>query len=366
MDLSRLQNGTAYKLYLCRDDGTRLQKLDQVIAFQCQSGANSEGSFSLDLPGTFDRTLLGFDRRVIFWRKPVGGAYYIEFQGIICKMTTWMDAGGNKYRRIEGQGLERIISGRLIAYLTGTAQGTQTDQADDMCKVVARQNLGASATDTTRAISSAVFSVAADDAAGQSITKDMGYRKCLDTLREICDSSRQAGTEVYFRVISTSETQFEFRTFIGQPGHDLTGSGPIFSVENENLSLPVLVEDATNEVNRIYAMATGYAPVTAEDTTRSGRSLFGLREGFVSAGSGGSTAATAAANAAVIAGRPVNTFSANLLSVPGSVYGLDWNFGDKVPVSYDGRQFSATVRAATLAVGSDGKEALTTVCEAYL
>ena len=112
-------------------------------------------------------------------------------------------------------------------------------------------------------------------------------------------------------------------------------------------------------------MASGYAPQTASDTARTGRSLFGLREAFVNAGSGGSSAATAAAQAAVIAGRPVLTFTANLLSVPGSIYGKDWNFGDKVPVNYDGRQFNATVRAATLAVDAAGKETIQTTCEAY-
>lgn len=369
-----LQNGTAYEIWLSRDDGTRLALLDNVATFAYTRGLNTVGTFSLVLPQAFDNTLLAYDRRITIWRKPVGGSMYIDFQGFIRKLEPVTDRAGNLIRLVEGYSLEYLLSGRAVAYLSGSAQADQTDQADDMLKVLARQNIGATATDTTRTLSATYLSVAADLALGPSLTKSFSYSNMLTAMRDIANSARQAGTEVYFQIVPTSESAFEFRTYTGTLGTDRTSAtsgGPIFGLEYGNLFMPHLTQDATNEVNYAYGLGQGQAAnrnvQTASDTTRTGRSAFGRREGTINANMATANATvTAAAQAAVIAGRPLATFTGRLTSQTGSVYGLDWGFGDRLTITYDKLQFSALVRSVSVTVDGNGLETVDTQLEAYL
>lgn len=372
--LGPYQNGTLYEVWLHKDDGTRLALIDTVGPFNYTRTVNNWGRFSLTLPVGFDKTLLAYDNRVLIWRKPVDGAKYLDYEGLIRYRETRQDREGNIVRIVQGASLEYIAAGRVVAYLAGTAQADQTDQADDMLKVLARQNFGATATDTTRAISATYYSTAADLALGPSLTVGMSYRNVLDVMRDIANAARTAGTEVYFAIVPTSETAFEFRTFTGQPGTDRTSAtagGPIFGPDYGNMEQGKLVEDAFNEVNFAFALGQGQGAnrlvQPASDTTRTGRSLFGLREGKTNANLQSTTAGvTAMAQALVVNGRPVQTFSARLINGPGSVYGKDWNFGDRVPISFDGRQFSALVRAVTITIDDAGKETIDPYLEAYL
>src|SRR3990167_2791085 len=98
-----LQNGTDYEIWITKDDGTRLYGVqytytpapsphprrsqpnwvnitsgrqalvENAIEFSFTRILNYIGYFSLLLPGSFDKDLLRYDNRVLFWRKPVGG-----------------------------------------------------------------------------------------------------------------------------------------------------------------------------------------------------------------------------------------------------------------------------------------------------
>ncbi len=195
-------------------------------------------------------------------------------------------------------------------------------------------------------------------------------------MREIADAARTAGTEVYFQITPTTETAFEFRTYIDQLGRDRTTDSTtsrplIFGLEYGNMAMPVLDEDARDEINFAYALGQGEGALrsiqTSEDTTRTGRSIFGRREGKIDARAQTTDAAVVdAADGLLVKGRPVTTFAADLLNVPGSIFGKDWDFGDRITATYDGRQFDALVRAVTVRVGANGAESIDAVLEAYL
>jgi len=358
----------------------RVDLVEGVVKFSYTLAVNSYGPFSLTLPEEVDLNILALDNRVLFWRRPPGGQLSLDYEGFIRKRRTMADRSGNIVRVVSGYSLEYLLAGRQVAYPAGHAQASQTDQADDMLKAIARFNLGSSAlTGNGRKsngdLSTTFFSVEADAAGGPSITKAFSYRNVLDVLKEIAQAARTAGTEVYFAIRPTTEAAFEFQTRIGQPGRDRTSDtgqgGLIFGLDRGNLELPILEEDATDEVNYAYALGQGEGAnrviQTAEDTTRSQRSLWGKREGKIDARQNSSAAGvTDEADSLLVARRPVNMFSAKLLSRPGSVYGLDWWFGDRVTVSFDARQFDALVRAVTVSVDETGREEIDTMLEAYL
>jgi len=401
-----LQNGTEWQIWILRDNGDRLATLlakvqrwqidhwvinysnlstsqqatgDLAVSFEYASVLNNIGWFRLTLPGSFDRRVLRKDNRVVFWRKPVGGAGGIAFMGFIRSNRTRLDRNGNVLRVVEGKDLNYLLSSRVVAYPAGHARADQTDQADDLMKSLVDENLGAnSLTAGGRAVaanvSSTYFSVQADAAAGPSITKGMSYRNVLDVLREIADAARAAGTEVYFGIVPTGESTFEFRTKTGQWGQDRTSdvaNGLTFGPQYGNMGAAELVEDATDEVNYAYGLGQGQGSQrtysTSADATRTGASLWAIREGKVDA-RGDATAAGVldAADAELVKGRPLAYATAELLSVPGSIYGKDWNFGDRVTLAIDGRQADALVRYVRVSVDERGYETIEPLLESYL
>lgn len=367
-----LQNGTQYELWLARDDGTRLAVLDNVGPFSFTSVLNNVGHFAITLPENFDRSLIAVDRRVLIWRRPVGGAMYLAFEGLIV-IPDDDDSSGNMQRTIEGVDLNDLLRRRIVAYAANSAQAAMTAAADTMMAEIVKDNLGSDAT-AARQISSTYFSVAASPGAGPSLTKAFAYRIVLDVLRELADAARDAGTETYFGIVPTTETAFEFRTKTVTWGRDRTadsGNGLIFGKDFGNLAGGHLRQDHSDEVNVAYGLGRGDDDArdvqTSEDTTRARTSIFARRE----AGAPATMETTSAgyldvADARVAEGRPVTTFTARLLSVPGAVYGLDWGLGDLVTATFDGRQFDAMIRAVTVNVEADGNEVIDVPIEARL
>lgn len=353
------QNGTSWQIQLLRDDGTRLKIIDTAGPFRMTTIANNVGSFSLLLPQGFDKTLIARDRRIQFWRRPAGGSMYLEFQGLIRKIITSADENGNITRIIEGPSLEYLLAGRVVNGAPGTTTAAGNLPVDNFVKKVVAEQLGWKAS-TGRQISSSVFSIQNATSSAPYAFKNFGWRNVMDVTRELCDAARQFGTETYFSMVPTGEKTFEFRTTIGQPGADRTGAGNglIFGQEYGNLQRPQLIEDWTDEANYAYAVDPAWVVTTAADS-RGAASLFALRETTV-------RGVLADARARAVAVRPALTFTGQLLSTPRSIYGLDWRFGDKVTITFDGRQFSATVRSATITVDENGYETIDTLVEAYL
>lgn len=365
------QNGTQSEIWLQRDDGTRLAVIDSAIEFDCTRVVNNVGNFHIALPEGFDSTLAALDRRVLIWRKPVGGAMYLEFVGLIRRITSTTNTNGNTKQVISGPGLNALLAARVVAYYAGSAYASKTAAADDMMREIVRENLGASATDTARALPSTAFSLQADYSLGPSLTKSFSYRNVLDVLREISDAARLAGTPVYFDIEATGAESFEFRCYLNQRGQDRTLYGPIFGLDFGNIARPTLDQDAGDECNYAYGLGQGEGEARevqeASDTGRTGRSLYARWEAVANAVNESDPAGVLdAADARVIDGRPVTTFTAELLSVPGAVYGKDWGFGDKITVTYAGLQFSAIVRAVTVSVDETGRESVDSIIEAIL
>lgn len=364
---------TTYEVWLLRDDGTPLALLDNVGPFSYTLVVNNVGHFSVTLPSGIDTRLIAKDRRIRIWRKPDDGAMRLAFEGLIRRTKVTTSALGLTTRTVSGYDLTGLLKRRIVAFAAGSANAAMTDQADDMITEIVDDNFrtGASA---ARQISSTYMTIAASPAAGPSLTKGFAYRNVLDVLRDIADASRQAGTYLFFGIVPTGESTFEFRTRTGEWGRDRSsdsGNGLIFGMEFGNLSTPLLDEDATDEVNFAYGLGRGEEAArdvqTSEDTTRSGASIFARSEAAINAVLESTSAGVAdVADGRVLKGRPLTLFTAKLLSVPGAVYGKDYDFGDRVTATYDGRQFDCLIRAVTVTVDENGAEDIDPIIEAIL
>lgn len=366
------QNGTVYEIWIARDDGTRLAALDDVLTLDYVRAINNLERFQLTLPGDTNPNWIAKDRRISIWRQPVGGRLVQDFQGLLTQWTWAEDARGNLTLKISGPSLNGLLRRRIVAYAAGSAQAAQTNQADDMMKAIVKQNLGADATDTARSIDPIYLSVAADLTAGPSLTKGMAYRNVLEILAELSDAARQAGTEIYFDVEPIDDVAFEFRTYANQPGNDRRASSSqplIFSKERGNLSAPVLTYNYDDEINFAYAGGQGTESSrvikTAEDSARSGLSVFARAEGFADARSDSADdGVQAAADAELIAGRPAVTFSANLIDTESCRYGVEWRWGDRVTAEAFGAQYDGLIRSVHVTVTANRQETIAAQLEA--
>jgi hypothetical protein len=355
-----------FEVYLSTDTGTRLALLDMLSSLEYSMVIHGVGACKIVLPNSFNITLLKPDYRIEIWRASEGGALRLERVYMIRSLLQATDAEGVSTITVTAYDGNYLLTSRIVAYAAGSAQSTMTDQADDMCKAIMTDAFGADAT-AVRQISSTYLSIDSDLAAGPSITKSFAHGQVLSVLQGIAETARAAGTDIYWDVEPTSNVQWRFRTNTGQLGQDHSypsGLNPvILSLEHGNLSEPQLEQDYTDEVTYAYAGGQGEAAnrtiVEAEDTTRSGRSIFGRREGWTDARNESTTGGvTAVANAALAEGRPRLRFSGKLVDSIGTKYGVHWRWGDRLTASYQGQEYSSVIRAVLVQVDANGKETI--------
>jgi len=356
-----------WEIWLGDPQGFRVAQASNILSLDCARVINDIGAFALTLPGDFDPRYIIRDGIVEILRNPGAGVARWVSVGFIRAITYAEDARGEDVIILEGPDQNDLLNRRIVAYAAGSAQAEKTDFADDMMKDIIRENMGSGAI-AARDWSSYNFGVAADLGAAPSITKGFAWRNVLKVLRDISASSESAGTRLYFDLqpymATTTQVGFSFITSTEQLGVDRTGADQIiFSKEWGNLSDPELLFDYTREENYIYVGGQGEEAardiVEVSDSPRIGMSIWNRREAFEDARHVTYSATAeleAVGNAALAAGKPQLRFRGKLLNTPQTRYGIDWEFGDKVVVSYRGFQYDTHIRAVSFHVDKNGEQ----------
>ena len=325
-----------YQVTLLSPYGMPLALLEGFSLLDYVRVVNDVGSLVIVLPEIYDQYLFSSedvarDNRIEVNRQIGSGLFKRDMD------TQWLTSKGNKILNERGERLTKItcvdlmqlLSRRIVAYNSGAAQASKTDQADDIMKAIVRENFGSLATDTDRDWS-AYLSIEADFGLGQSISKAFSRRKVLPVLKELANASYQAGTYIAFDIVATSQTAMLFRTFAGQRGIDRrhpSGIDPIIlSPEFGNLANVDRGYDHSNEITYAYAGGQGEGASrlirTSSDTTRIGQSPFGRIEGFADARTTGDpTQVQDEARSLVKQNVPRNTFSGKIVETPSTIYG---------------------------------------------
>jgi len=350
-----------YELRLTTDAGSSIGLLT-AESFAWSVALHDVGVFTATLNPEW-ASLLDYDRRIDVWRAEgsVEGGLMRSYPIRIIEDST--DEQGKRSLQVTGFDGNYLLAGGLIEYAAGSAQAEITDYADDMCKAVVRNCLGASAPEP---LDSTLFSVAADLSVGPSFTKAFAWRNVLDVLRDIAEEADGAGTPIYWHVFDLPSTSgFEFRTATNQLGRDRshTSAHPlVLGVDRGNLKWASLTRDASEEVNHAFAGGAGEetARLIGEATSANATaSKWSRRRGFVDA-----TNLTAQASVTNAAGREVikrtrrNRFECAINSTPGARLGLDWGFGDRLTAEYQGAYYTGMVRALKVTVDTSGQESV--------
>lgn len=359
-----------YEVWIDSPLGGRYLLLDNVLKVTYSLVLNSAGYFSLLLPGNFDVNYLHVDNVVEIWRGSENEALKLAFVGFLRRLKWFDDDNGTPYVEVSGMHVSELLKRRIMAYYAEEATTNKTDYADDMMKAMVRENLGSLATDTDRDLTAYGFSVAADVSLGPSISKAFAWRNLLDALKDVADSSDEAGTEMFFDVVPSFDSDgmllVEFQTFINQRGADRTmdSGDPVFFGEAwGNLTEGEYEEDYSEEISYVYAGGQGVADMRViqevEDLIREATSPWNRREAWADARNEAATAGVAGKGNAVLAdGRPKKRFKARLLDFGQFRYGVHWDFGDRVSCEYRGQWFDAMVRSVVVSVDQKGRESI--------
>ena len=360
-----------YEIWMTNDAGVRLAQLDDILSFSASRVKNAIGYATLQVKPTFDTSLMSVDNIVQIWRAPTGGVLSL-WRPYFVRKWKYATEGSTETLLISGPDVNDLLRRRLVAAYSGQAPSEKTDYADDMMKEIVTESMSDVLLPTPDAGTRAWddLSVQADVSAGPLLTASIAWKRLLQksgsgVLTDLAKASTVAGTEIFFDIavssVTSSSITLEFRTKTGQPGADLTTTGLVFDQERGNLSDAYLEYDYTNEVNYVYAGASGIAAMQdvqqIYDVVRYSASRWARCEGYADARSQTeSNGVREVGRGALENGKPIRRCGGVPLDVRGCRFGGDWNWGDKCRARYRGEEFDAIVTAVVLSVDDKSRE----------
>lgn len=312
------------------------------------------GVLKATLPPNYDPFLL-VDGRMSVWRS-VGGRPPAR-DGDACYLIRRWDYGEDN-TTVYGVHATELLTRRIINYYSGTSYTKKdTTAADNLIKAFVSEQLGSGIVTAgrigseTQADISAYLDIQANLGLGQSTSAAMAWRNLFDVVRELCDTSTEAGTYLTAEIVAVGQSDLELRTYTGQRGVDRrasSGQPLIFSASRGNVENVVLTVDRTEEIT--FATAAGGGEKTARttnstsDSTRMGESIFNRREAFTEDTNTIDTAVLLAiAQARVREGRPRITLTADLVETNACTRGVHFDLGDYVTIEHRGQQYDTRI-----------------------
>lgn len=369
--------GARYEVWLCDDAGRRLALLDRISYVSYARAVKGFGYIELGIPlAEMQRVaprIFNPDWRLDVWRSPQDGTpARREKSFLLRKYNIHTREDAVEMLTLYGRTASDILRRQ---YINESEDTTFTDFADDMMKqLVTDYLLGATAGYET--VPSGEFTVDGDVGAGPSITKSFSLNNLLDALKAIQEETEarhfEDSTEnkIYFDVVEnetlvTNGFGYTFRTFSGLIGADRT-KGIVFSVENGNMKAPTYYEDYNDKitVQDVINNTNTATNATAESPDRYLSRWNTIRAAETSSVKDAS-ANLGKAYSSLQNGAAEKRLNVKFVNSPGgqqqprSLYGVDWDLGDLLPVRYAGKTFNAEVMVVYVAFNENGQENIT-------
>lgn len=353
-----------YEFWLTDDAGRRMYLMKDLSFVSYTRTVHGYPTIQLGLPLKVHAANTGYifvpDWRVDVWRSPDDG-YPLRREGsfLLRKWNIYDRVDGMRMLMFYGRGPIDILR-RWSVVTTTESEYTQTDYADDLMKNVVRWAF----ITTARVVPTGEFTVEGDTSLGPSITQSFQGKTVLDVVTNLKATTLQmnfassSNRKIYFDVVEDAGLSdgfgYKFKTYADQRGVNRS-TGIIFSPENGNLKEAAYSEDHLDSVTEA---TVGSTTIASNDRylSRWNRIL------AYNTASQDATADQATAYQLLSDGRRKAVFSAQFLSTPGSpstprsLYGVDWDMGDILPVNYIGNMFNIEVQVVYVSVNEEGKE----------
>jgi hypothetical protein len=355
----------SYEVWLCDDAGRKMAFFPKFSYLSFSRTTRGLGTvlFGLPLQPYLSSVPYLFqpDWRLDIWRSPETG-YKSRREGsfFLRKFNIYNNETGTPVIQFYGRSPLDILR-RWSVSSTAAADYAKTDNIDDMMKAVVRDGF----ITTPHVAPAGEFSVDGDLGLGPTISQSFPGKNIRDVITDLkatsfsLNANSSANRRIFFDVVEgpglTNGFGYIFRTYADLRGDDRT-NGTVFSVENGNLKTPSYFEDY---LDQITSAQCGNVTVSGPDTTLS---RWNTIQQYMSSISTDANVQTARANQMLSDGAKKFSFTANFLSTPGnafqprSLYGIDWDLGDLLPVQYAGKNMSAEVEIIWLSLNDQGQE----------
>lgn len=254
-------------------------------------------------------------------------------------------------------GFLSLLARRIVAWKAGTTNRSsfQNVKAETAMKTLVTYNATSSATTANGRIRNGAITglaVEADQARGNTISRDCAYRNLLEVLQELAPIG---GGD--FDLVKTGAQAWEFRFYPGQRGTDRSTT-LLFALERGNMAEPVYRKDRLEEAtvaivggqgegaDRAVVVRTGPDWATANDI-----------EAFVDQRNATTTdALNAAGDARLTETRALDTFDFKVLQIPSCYYGVHYQLGDLVRAQYGPINVVQKIVGVSVSLDRDGAE----------
>ena len=363
----------SYSVWWADDKGENEFLVNDWLQLRYSRAVNDIGIFEIIVRSdkARDQILRKIDGRFSVWRRIKGtNRTYLDTETVYLAREFEYIEENQKLLKITAYSAVSLLARRIIAYSAGSSQSDKTGVAETIMKAFVNENVGSSATETARNLTT-YLAVEADAARGPSISKAAARRNLLGTLRECSEAAQNGGTPIFFDIVEPYRGHLEFRCYQGQRGQDrtvTTGQAPVILRQGENLRSPRLKFNYKNESTFVYGAGTGEGAgrlvATASAASRLAESVFNRSEVlWDNTQQGILSRLQKEANARLSEGRPLRTFKTNVADVPNARYGQHWNWGDLVTAEAFGEQVDCMVRRVDISVSDNGDEDLGVVLE---
>lgn len=372
-----------YELWLCDDRGQRIHLFEKLDNFSYSRTSQGLGTIQLAVPfDAYVKTIPNLfkpDWRIDVWRSPIEGVPARREGSFLLGRYQVYQRESDNVRVIQFYGRSPIEILRRQCWETNV---DQTNEIDDMMKNVVRgmfvTNPSALSTAPTTVNGSVYtytgeFAVDEDASDGPIVTAGFFLKNVQDIVTDLRKASvslnllSSANKKIYFDVIEDESLAivqggfgYRFRTYPNLRGSDRT-NGIIFSPENGNLISPVYYEDYQDEITAIalYNQGVLLASVQSDNQYLSRWHLIKKDKTTAQQSAG---AALNDAYTDLKKGAVDKAMNVSFLSSPGSaeqprsLYGVDWDMGDLLPVKFANKTTEVEVAIVYVSMNDRGEE----------
>lgn len=361
-----------YEVYLTDDSGRRIALLNKIAFLSITRLVMGYGTLHIGIPFQEFKIYPAFlpDRRIEVWRSPRHGATLREEGSFFLRKYNVYTREEDSVEIIEFWGRSPIdILRRQTVTSSTPSKYNKTDFVDDMMKDIVTENF----ISPVQTAPSGELSVDGTEGKGPSISHSFYGQNVLDILKDLRDISislneeDDANNRIYFDVVRGSPLAgggfgYLFRTYANLRGTDRT-KGTVYSVGNGNLRSPSYFEDHLDSETHAIVLSQTSSALNA-DVSSPDRYLSRWNDIRVSQQSSEDSTAlnTAKANQMLQQGKAEKALNVTFVDSPGSnrqprsLYSVDWDLGDLLPVHYARKNFNAEVAAVYISVNENGEE----------
>lgn len=360
-----------YQILIKNQSGVQVALLDDYRSLQFQKTVNDVGFFTLTLDyNSSFREFFEFDGQIEVKRKIPGVRdWYTEFEGHIENFNTTLFSNSNFQFVVVGSGYNGLLKRRHILWLDDSVQAEKNAAAETAMKEYVDENCTANALAASgRLIDGEIagLSIEIDNGNGSTWQGDRAGKNLLLVLQEIANFS-----QIDFDVIGIGNALYEFRTYVDQIGDDLTtdeldpttglngaGNAPfIFDPARGNVQQASLQQKHRSEANvvAIYGRGQGATRDTAVESNVTAIELSPINQRETMRGGSSQSQVAQLSDLAqewLERLQTVEKFNFVPQDTAASLYGVHYNFGDKVTAKLG--DFEADKRITSITINLAG------------